>query len=124
LQETRRLRDLEKLKSRSRTRTGRINPLAVSKQSLRISKQKQEGNSSRLEGIKEEELHRQKDSDECFHCAWPFDRKGSPRAKDFIRPIKLDKGTAKFPGKKHQQATDEEVSSEVTSSEESSDDSL
>jgi len=40
---------------------------------------------------------------ECLWCAWPCDKKGNHWVKDSVGPIKLDKGTARYPKKKEYQ---------------------
>jgi hypothetical protein len=110
----------------------RINPLASTKKSLRIEKKRKLKDYSKTEGINEAEIQTRKGKGECLRRAWPVDRKGTHRGKDCIRPIKLDTGTADYPKAKeyqkikqlNQQPSVEEVSTEASSSEESSDDSL
>jgi hypothetical protein len=143
LKDSRRLRDIAALKATGKTLTGFINPTAISKKHLRkkdrhlrerdsskpktlISKNK------RTEGIQLSEINRRRSSGECLRCAWPSDRKGFHQVANCRRPIKLDKGTAIFPKAKDylkatqapQQNPDEEGTSESSSFEESSDDSL
>jgi hypothetical protein len=83
---------------------------------------------SKTAGIDEAELSRRKAAGECLRCAWPSDRKGSHRVAECRRPIKLERGVAGFPKAKTRSAPrqipEEEISSELSSSEESSDDSL
>jgi hypothetical protein len=130
LQESRKLRARNSVNTNNRNH---INSLASTKKSLRIGKKgKPKTIHLKTEGIDEADIQRRKGEGECLRCAWPSDRKGFHRVKDCIRPIKLDKGTANFPKAKeyqrikqcHQQPTVEEVSTEESSSEKSSDDSL
>jgi len=139
LKDSRRLREIAALKATGKTLSGLINPTAISKKRLRRKEQykkkladlPKKGNSS-LEGIDQAEIKRRKNTGECLRCAWPSDRKGSHRVADCRRPIKLEKGTAGFPKAREysrlKQATqntpDEIESSELSSSKESSDDSL
>jgi hypothetical protein len=115
LRESRRLRDLERLKSKGSTRTGRINPLASTKRLFKTDRntRKTDRNHStsgkvlekycKTEGIEPSEVERRKAAGEYLSCAWPSDRKGSHRVKDCRRPIKLDKGTANYPKSKEYQ---------------------
>lgn len=57
----------------------------------------------KTEGIESLELERRKAAGECLRCAWPGDRKGSHRVKDCVGPLKLDKGTEKYPKAKDYQ---------------------
>jgi hypothetical protein len=142
LKDSRRLRDIAALKATGKTLTGFINPTAISKKHLKKKDRStrkqaerladQPKNDSKTAGIDQAEIRRRKETGECLRCAWPVDRKGSHRVADCKRPIKLDKGTANFPKAKGnykiKQATqlfpDEKGSSEPSSCEESSDDSL
>jgi hypothetical protein len=99
LRDSRRLRDLAKLKTSGNHRTGRINPLSTTKRSLGIAKNQKKHN-TKTEGIEGTEINRRKSAGECLRCAWPSDRKGCHQVKDCIRPIKLDTGTAGYPAKK------------------------
>jgi hypothetical protein len=129
LQESRKLRAKEKVNT---AKLNRINPLASTKKSLRIEKKRKTKDYSKTEGISETEIQRWKIAGECLCCAWPSDRKGTHRVKDCNRRIKLDKGTANYPTDKeyqrikqfHRQLSVEEVNTEESSSEESSDNSL
>ena len=108
LRDSRRLRDLAKLKATGKTKTGRINPLAATKQQLRVTKEKatsrasrraaknKDKNYSKTEGVDLVEINRRKLAGECLRCAWPSDRKGEHRVKDCKQPIKIDTGTAGF----------------------------
>ena len=119
LRDYRRLRDLETLKAKGKTRTGRINPLASTKSALKGKKGKSCQDYSKTEGIEEAEISRRKVAAECLHCAWPSDRKGTHTVKDCIRAIKLDKETAEFPlAKKYQQKMQPLTSSEGSESSE------
>jgi hypothetical protein len=74
-----------------------------------------------IAGIDEAEIKRHKEDGKCPQFAWPSDRKGSHRFKDCRRPIKLDKGTARFAkakcyqGRLQEEASDSEISSENSS---------
>jgi hypothetical protein len=143
LKDSRRLREIATLKATGKTLTGLIYPMAISKKHLR----KKDRNKRKLAvlpaelpkkvvsktaGIDQAEISRLRETGECLQCAWPEDRKGSHQVADCRRPIKLDKGRASFPkAKGHskiQQAPqlfpDEKESSESSSCEGSSDDSL
>jgi hypothetical protein len=143
LKDSKRLREIAALKATGKSLSGFINPTAISKKQLRkkdrhlrkkdqIKPKTRINKDQKTEGIQLSEINRRKSSGECLRCAWPFDRKGSHQVATCIRPIKLDKGTASFPKakdyKKAKQATPEipveEESSESSSFEESSDDSL
>jgi len=129
LQESRKLRTQVSTRMKKRNR---INPLASTKKALRVEKNRKPKSYTKTEGINEAEIQRRKSAGECLHCAWPPDRKGAHRIKDCLRAIKLDTGTACYPKTKdhqkqkqsYQQPTVEEVSTEGSSTEESSDDSL
>jgi hypothetical protein len=139
LKDSRRLREIATLKATGKTLTGFINPTAISKKHLRKKDRQprktagpsKEDNSS-IAGIAQKEIARRKKTGECLRCAWPSDRKGSHRVASCRRPIKISKGTAVLlNAKEHskpKQATQhipiQEESSEPSSSEESSDDSL
>jgi hypothetical protein len=131
LKDSRRLREIAALKATGKTLTGFINPTAISKKRLRRKDQFKK-DTSRTAGIDEAEIRRRWKTGECLRCAWPSDRKGSHRVADCRRPIKLDKGEASHPKAKgfpktkqaRQQIPDDGKSSEPSSSEESSDDSL
>jgi hypothetical protein len=102
LRDSCRLRNLARLKTSGSSKSGRINQLAASKESLVRAEQKRAKDYSKTEGIEETEIQRRKQAAECLCCAWPADRKGAHRVKDCHRPIKLDKGTACYPrGKKY-----------------------
>jgi hypothetical protein len=139
LKDSRRLREIAALKVIGKTLSGRINPTAISKKYLRKKDRPQRKSAApprkdnpRTAGIDQTEIARRKETGECLRCAWPSDKKGSHRAADCSRPIKLDNGTAGFPKTKEylkaktisQLFPVEEESSELSSSEESSDDSL
>jgi hypothetical protein len=147
LKDSRRLREIAGFKATGKTLTGFTNPTAISKKQLRKKdryKRKQAesprkgvpravGESvPRIAGLDSTELIRRKEEGECLRCAWPADRKGAHRAANCRRPIKLDKGTANYPKTKEyqkaKQATQEipveKESSELSSCEESSNDSL
>jgi len=136
LRDSRRLRKIAALKATGRTLTGLINPTPISKKQLRKKDRVNRNRSNpkishpKTEGIDEAEIRRRKREGECLRCAWPLARKGSHRVADCRRPIKLDTGSALFPNSQEypknnqQQPTVKEVSSEETSSTESSDDSL
>jgi len=91
---SRRLRNLVTLKASGRTKTGRINPLASTKQALRVTKMTDHKRHDLTEGIKEEEIQRRKANGECLRCAWPSDQKSSHRERDCIWKIKISPGTA------------------------------
>jgi len=99
LRDSRRLRKLAALKKLGKTKTGRINPLATTKQALKVSKKKD----NCTEEIAESEIQRRKVGGECLRFARPSDRKGAHRVTDCIWPIKLDKGTASYPKDKRYQ---------------------
>jgi hypothetical protein len=141
LRDSREQRDIADLRASGRTKTGRINPLKSTKDSLKVSKKASRTNHrkscpersiSKVEGIALVEVKRRREAGQCVRCAWPSDRKGSHRVKDCVRSITLEKGTACYPKAKeyqrlkqiHQQPLVEEVSSDNVSSGESSDDSL
>jgi hypothetical protein len=69
----------------------------------RTEREKLNRDYSKTEGIEEEEIQRRKSAGECLHCAWPPYYKGTHRVKDCIRPIQLDKGTARIPKDKSYQ---------------------
>jgi hypothetical protein len=100
LKESCRLRYIAALNTKGNTRTGRINPTAITKKALRKKFNKPAKDNLKTEGISETEIQRRKGTGECLCCAWPADRKGAHRVKDCIRPIKLGKGTACWPKKK------------------------
>jgi hypothetical protein len=143
LKDSRRLREIAALKATGKTLTGLINPTAISKKQLRkkgryfkegvqLEIRTSKNKNPETKGIPLPEIDRRRSSGECLRCAWPSDRKGSHRVADCRRPIKLDKGTANYPkAREYQKATVatpevpvEEESSETSSCEESSDDSL
>jgi hypothetical protein len=106
LRDSRSSRDLVKLKAGAISKSGRINPLASTKHSLKITKQREkqrkhslrcskqtEKQNSKVEGIAATEIQRRKEEGECLRCAWPSDRKGTHRVKDCIKEIQLDPGT-------------------------------
>jgi hypothetical protein len=131
LKDSKRLREIASLKAKGRTSSGRINPTTISQKRLG-KKDRQPRKSARPEtaGIDSVEIERRRRTGECLRCAWPADRKGAHRVADCRRPIKLDNGTASYPKAKEyqKQATQEipveEESSETSSCEKSSDDSL
>jgi hypothetical protein len=139
LKDSRRLREIAALKATGKTLTGCINPTAISKKHLRKKDRPQrklvelpkEG-ASGTAGIDKAEIRRRKETGECLRCAWPADRNGAHRVADCKWPIKLDNGTAGYPKAKGfskitqaaQIIPDKEGSSELSSFEESSDDSL
>ena len=94
LQESRRLRDLATLKPTGKTRSGRINPLASTKQLLKVKKPQDKKKPAKTEGIKDTEIQRRKIEGQCLHCAWPSDRKRAHKVKDCVRKIKVDPETA------------------------------
>jgi hypothetical protein len=100
LKDSRRLRDLATSKANGKTKTGRINPSAVIKLALKVTKKIKRESYNKTEGISDTEIARRKSSGECLRCAWPADRKGTHRVKDCNHPIKLDKGTVDYPQKK------------------------
>lgn len=132
LKESRRIRDIVAMKSKGMTRIWRINPTPISNKALG----KQDRNNrkravpaekeSKTAGNDETEIQRWREAGECFQCAWTLDRKGNPRVKDCVPPVKLHNGTAPCPKAKHylQQPNTKEASSDAISSEVSSDDSL
>jgi len=134
LKDSRRLRKIATLKATGKTLTGVINPTAISKKHLRKKDRylRKSADNLRTAGIDQKEILRRKETGECLRCAWPSDRKGAHRVADCRRPIKLGKGTASYPQAKGsseikqapQLLPDEEESSGLSSSEESSDDSL
>jgi len=79
-----------------------------------------------------EDIQRRKAKGEFLRCAWPSHRKGAHQVKTCIQPIKLEEGTASYPKtleyqklkQSQQQPLVEEESSDNTSYEVSSDDSL
>jgi hypothetical protein len=78
-----------------------------------------------IAGIDQAEIKRRRENDKCLRCAWPSDRKETPRVEDFRRPIKLDKGPASFAqAKRYQGGLQEEACDAGISSESSSDDSV
>jgi hypothetical protein len=94
LQDSKRLRNLAKLKPTGITKTGRINPSKATNVTLRKGKATKDY--SRTEGIGLGEIARRKSAGECLRCAWPPERKGNHQVKDCIRPIKKDIGTAEY----------------------------
>jgi hypothetical protein len=130
------LQESSKLRTKISVNTGkhnRINPLASTKKLLRVEKYKRKSKvPTKTEGINESEIQRRKVEGECLRCAWPANRKGTHQVKDCIRPIKLDKGSAYYPKAKeyqkikqsYQKPSRKEVSTEASSSEETSDDLL
>jgi hypothetical protein len=120
LKDSRRLRDIATLKTKGRTRSGRVNPLVASKESLRITKKQRQSEYPPTRGISITEIERSRKEGECLRCAWPSDRKGKHRVADCQRAIKLDKGTANFPKAKNFQElkvsaesdSDDEIGSE------------
>jgi len=60
LQDSRRLRKLEALKANGKTRTGRINPLASTKSTVKVKKRKNGPEYSNTEGIEEAQILRRK----------------------------------------------------------------
>jgi len=90
----------------------------------KFKNRKPERDYTKTEGIDPSEIQRRKAAGECLRCAWPSDRKGNHRAKDCMRPIKLDKGTASFPkAKEYQKMKVAGLRLESDSEESSSDDS-
>jgi len=122
LRESKRLREIAALKVSGHTATGRINPLGRFEKSSRRARRipKDVAINSKTEGINVKEISRTKAAGECLRCAWPSDRKGNHRVKDCKRKIKLDKGTALFPGNKDHQklveSSDEEDPAESSNS--------
>jgi len=92
LRDSRRLRDIAKLKVSGKTPTGCLNPLKSMKTILKGKKGIKVH--PQTEGIKQSEIERTKSAEECLRSAWPPERKGNHRVKDCIRPIKLNTGTA------------------------------
>lgn len=121
------LREITCLKAKGRARTGRINPLKATNDSLRVRKRTSNNKHIKTEGICESDIQQRKSEGECLHCAWPSDRKGAHGVKDCIRPIELDFGTAYHPnGKQYQrrQPVPEEsycASDDIADSEDDSD---
>jgi hypothetical protein len=76
-QDSQRLRDLATLRSTRKAESGCINPLASTKQSLRIAKKKDRKEQNKMEQIDQSEILRRKKAGECLRCAWPADRKGT-----------------------------------------------
>ena len=88
--------------------TGRINPLAATKQQLKVTKKQatsrgfrraakiKDKDNSKTDGIDPVEILRRKLAGECLCCAWPSEKKGTHKVKDCRRPIKIDMGTAGF----------------------------
>ena len=77
--------------------SGKINPLASTKDSLRIRNKKAKPKDySRTEGIAVSEIEQRKTSSECLRYAWPADMKGTHQVKNCVWPIKLDTGTAQY----------------------------
>jgi hypothetical protein len=144
LKDSKRLRDIATLKATGKTLTGFINPTAISKKHLKkkdrptrkqakyLADPPKNIDRAETEGIDPAELKRRREVGECLRCACPSDLKGAHRVANCRRPIKLNKGTANSPKVKEylkaQQATllipGKEESSEFSSCEESSDDSL
>jgi len=89
------LRDIANLKHISKTSTGRINPLKFTQKTLPEKHGKKAY--PQTEEIELDTISRRKSAGQGLHCAWPSKRKGSHWVKDCIRPIKLDKGTIKYP---------------------------
>jgi hypothetical protein len=110
LKESGPLREISTLKSKGKNKKERINALASTKQLLKKDrKNPKQFKAIRLqtefntEGIAISEVEQRKAAGECLRCAWPSDRKGAHRVKDCLRPIKLDKGTARYlKGKEYQ----------------------
>jgi hypothetical protein len=143
LQNSKRQREIVNHKRSRETKTGRITPYKVIQDQFRVStktlRKKDRGirkqalpavKEHTTTGINEEEIQRRRKTGECLRCAWPSDRKGAHQVTDCCRPIKLDRGTASFNKSKeyqkikHQQPIVEEDSSDDTSSQEPSDESL
>jgi len=131
LRDSRRVRDLEAPKTRGKTSTGKINPLASTKSVLRVKKKRSDkdcsrtngdkkGNRERTEGIDIHEISRRQLPGECLRCAWPSDRKETHLVKVCVRPIKLREGTTNHPKEKSYRIEDLKISSEVTSGAEAS----
>lgn len=59
-------------------------------------KSKSKGDYSKTDGIEALEIEQWKAANVYLTCAWPAHRKENHRVKDWIRPIKLDKGTASY----------------------------
>jgi len=95
LRDSRWLRDIANHRSTGITKSGRINPRKSTKQALKASRKRTDYRSTK--GIEPDEILRRKAAGECLHCAWPPDKKGTHRVKDYLRPIKLEKGTASYP---------------------------
>jgi len=58
---------------------------------------------TQMEGVPQHELDRRNNSGECMRCGWTADREGTHKTRDCYRPLKTDKGTAKFPKNKEYQ---------------------
>jgi len=98
----RQLRDITKLKRTGKTRMDCINSLVSTKKILKGKNR--EKTYTKTEGIESSEIERMKSTGECLRCAWPPERNGSHRVRDFIMPIKLDQRTLCYPkGKLFQQ---------------------
>ena len=82
------------LKAKGKTRTGRINPLASTKSSLKVKWRINSPDHSNTEGIEEAEISRTKSAGERLRCAWPSDQKGSHLVKNCLRRIKINPGMA------------------------------
>jgi hypothetical protein len=97
LQESRNIRILVTLKATGETKTGLINPLKSTKESLRVSRKEAKKSIDKTNGIELSEIGRMKSSGECLSCAGPSERKSAHKVKDCIRTIKLDNRTGSFP---------------------------
>jgi len=129
LRESKQLREIASLNISGKMTTGRINPLGRIETSLKKAKRickdvatNKRKDYSKTEGIDDSESSRRKAVNECWCCAWPFDRKGNHRVKDCVRWIKLDKGTAIFPkDRNYQKPTDSSEGSDPAESSNSED---
>jgi hypothetical protein len=92
-QSTRTCDTCQSRKASGKSKTGRINQLASTNQSLRVTKKRKkfshkekykDDSCSKTKGIEEAEMQRRKSEDECLLCAWASDWKGTHRVKDCI----------------------------------------
>jgi hypothetical protein len=75
LHESQRLRDIANLRTATKAKTSRINPIKASKRILQRSTRKagSSGNNiSNTAGIPESEINRRKSAEGCLRCAWPI----------------------------------------------------
>jgi hypothetical protein len=100
LRDSRRLREVTKLKTWWIKRTGRVKSLTAPKRIKRVDRKKSRASRkdhSKTEGISDTEISRRKSAGECLRCVWPVERKGHHRVKDCVRPIQQTSGTASHP---------------------------